>query len=52
MLNSIQEALSNKLQIMYGLNKTNIEYRLKELGLLIDTRNKDVSHISELLKEE
>ena len=45
------QTISNSLQIIYGLNKTNIEYRLKDLGLLIDTRDKNVKHISELLKE-
>lgn len=36
------------LQKIYGVNQTNVEYRLSELGILIDHRDEDVSHISEL----
>ena len=40
------------LKLIYGLNKTNIEYRLKDLNILMDRRDKNISHISELFKEE
>lgn len=39
------------LQHIYKVTRTNLRFRLKELGLLIDTRRKDVKHISELLRE-
>lgn len=39
------------LQLIYQVNKRSLEFRLKELGLLIDQRNRDTKHISELLKE-
>ena len=42
----------DKLQEIYRVNKTNIEYRMNDLGVLIDKRSKNVKHISELLKEE
>ena len=41
-----------KLQIIYHVTKKNVEYRLNELGILIDQRNKDTKHISELLSEK
>jgi len=37
---------------IYDVNKTNVEHRLSDLGILIDLRLKDIKHISELLKEE
>lgn len=40
------------ISTIYGVNKTNVEHRLSDLGILIDKRLKDVKHISELLKEE
>lgn len=45
-------AIIDQLKLIYRLNKTNIEFRLKDLGILIDRRDKNVSHISELFKEE
>ena len=40
------------LAILYGVNRTNVEYRLNDLEILVDLRTKNVKHISELLKEE
>ncbi len=44
--------VNNYLQKIYGVNATNIKYRLKELGILIDRRNIDIKHISELFMTE
>lgn len=41
-----------KLQEIYQVTKTNLEFRLNDLGLLIDTRGKNTKHISELFMEE
>lgn len=41
-----------ELSHLYDVNKTNVEHRLSDLGILIDKRLKDVKHISELLKED
>jgi len=41
-----------KLQEIYQVTKTNLEFRLNDLGILIDTRGKDTKHISELFMEE
>jgi Zn-dependent peptidase ImmA (M78 family) len=40
------------LAIVYGVNRTNVECRLRDLELLQDHRNPGTRHISELLKEE
>ncbi len=40
------------LMKVYKVNKTNVEYRMNDLGILIDNRGKNVKHISELLREE
>jgi Zn-dependent peptidase ImmA (M78 family) len=40
------------LQDIYKVTKTNLEIRLSDLGLLIDTRGKDTKHISELFLEK
>jgi Zn-dependent peptidase ImmA (M78 family) len=37
---------------LYRVNRTNVEYRLTDLEILVDLRLKNVKHISELLKEE
>jgi Zn-dependent peptidase ImmA (M78 family) len=39
------------LQEVYGVSKRSIEFRLDDLGLLIDRRMKDTKHISEILME-
>lgn len=44
--------ISNELQMIFMVNHTNIEYRLKDLGILDDQRLKDVQHISRLFREE
>jgi Zn-dependent peptidase ImmA (M78 family) len=41
-----------ELEIIFHVNKTNIEYRMNDLGILIDRRSKNIKHMSELLKEE
>ena len=41
----------NRLADCYGVNRTNIECRLKDLNILIDRRYLDINHISALLKE-
>lgn len=41
-----------KLQEIYRVTKTNLEFRLNDQGLLIDTRGKNTKHISELFMEE
>jgi Zn-dependent peptidase ImmA (M78 family) len=46
------ESIKTALQEIYGINKTNAECRLKDLGILIDDRQKDTQCISELLYEE
>lgn len=45
-------SIISELSMIYSVNKTNLEHRLSDLGILIDHRLKDVKHISELLKEE
>lgn len=40
-----------QLQLIFEVGRRNLEYRLTELGYLIDRRNKDVKHISQLLAE-
>lgn len=42
----------SELKAIYRVNNKNIEYRLSDLGVLIDRRLKNVKHISELLREE
>jgi Zn-dependent peptidase ImmA (M78 family) len=39
------------LRSIYGVGKKSLEFRLNELGLLIDQRTKNTKHISELLTE-
>jgi Zn-dependent peptidase ImmA (M78 family) len=41
-----------ELQSIYQVSRRNVEYRLDQLGLLIDQRNKNTEHMSELLREE
>jgi Zn-dependent peptidase ImmA (M78 family) len=40
------------LQSIFQVSRRNVEYRLDQLGLLIDRRKKNTEHISELLREE
>jgi hypothetical protein len=44
----IQTALAE----LYQVNRTNVRHRLGDLGLLVDHRDKDTSHVSELLMAE
>jgi Zn-dependent peptidase ImmA (M78 family) len=44
--------IQGHLTHIYSVNATNIEYRLKNLGILIDRMNLDVQHISELFTTE
>lgn len=44
--------ISLELQMIFMVNHTNIEFRLKDLGILDDQRLKDVQHISRLFREE
>lgn len=44
--------LLSEVAAIYDVNKTNVENRLSDLGILIDHRLKDVKHISELFKED
>lgn len=44
--------LLSEVAAIYDVNKTNVENRLSDLGLLIDHRLKDVKHISELFNED
>jgi Zn-dependent peptidase ImmA (M78 family) len=45
-------SISDKLQQIYGVNHTNIEYRLKDLDILIDRRNIDLEITAEFFKSE
>lgn len=40
------------LQSVYQVTKTNLEFRLSDLNLLIDVRGKSTKHVSELFMEE
>lgn len=40
------------LAMLYSVNKTNVECRLKDLEILVDLRGKDTKHISELFMEK
>ena len=46
------KTVKNYLETVYQVNGTNVEYRLKELGILIDRRDLNVKHISELFNTE
>ena len=46
------QRVQGQLALLYGVNATNVDCRLRELRILRDRRTKNVSHISELLKEE
>ena len=49
---NIQDYIKIQLRLcqLYQVNKTNIEYRLSDLGCLIDHRDFDTIHISQLLQ--
>jgi len=40
--------IQKQLELVYSVNATNVECRLKELGILIDRTNLNIKHISEL----
>jgi Zn-dependent peptidase ImmA (M78 family) len=44
--------IQKQLELIYVVNATNIEYRLKDLGILIDRMNLNVKHVSEFFKTE
>lgn len=44
------DKLKDQLQVIYGVNGTNVEYRLKDLGILEDHRSENVKHISQVLE--
>ncbi|MGD0552874.1 MAG: ImmA/IrrE family metallo-endopeptidase [Sedimentisphaerales bacterium] len=44
--------IQKQLVLIYNVNATNIEYRLKELGILIDRMNLNVKHVSEFFATE
>lgn len=44
--------IRNHIEIVFSVNATNVECRLKDLGILIDRMNLDVQHISELFASE
>jgi hypothetical protein len=46
------QEVKNHLMKIYSVNSTNVECRLKDIGILIDRRNIDVQHISELFNTE
>jgi len=41
-----------RLAIVFGVNRTNVECRLRDLELLQDHRNASTHHISQLLMEK
>lgn len=41
-------AVQSRLELLYGVNSTNVECRLRDLDILIDRRDLNVKHISEL----
>ncbi|MHC4213178.1 MAG: ImmA/IrrE family metallo-endopeptidase [Planctomycetota bacterium] len=46
------KTIQNHLELVFSVNATNVECRLKDLGLLIDRTNLNVQHISELFTTE
>lgn len=46
------EAVRRQIELIYDVNATNAEYRLKELGILVDRRDLNTRHISELFASE
>jgi len=42
------QVIQKHLELIYSVNATNVECRLKDLGILIDRMNLNVKHISEL----
>ena len=46
------KAVRRQLETTYVVNSTNVECRLKDLAILIDRRNIDVKHVSELFIAE
>lgn len=46
------KVIQKHLELVYAVNATNVECRLKELGILIDRMNLNVNHISELFTTE
>jgi len=46
------QSVVDSLRQVYQASKTAIEYRLKDLGILIDRRDQNTRHISELLRSD
>ncbi|HIJ70364.1 MAG TPA: ImmA/IrrE family metallo-endopeptidase [Planctomycetes bacterium] len=46
------QEITNHLGLVYNVNATNVECRLKDLGILIDHRDINVKHISEMFATE
>jgi len=44
--------IQKHLELVYSVNATNVECRLKDMGILIDRMNLNVNHVSELFTTE